>query len=84
MVGSSVGEISAGEFVNSLLDNAEGDSGIVALSVGSVCLHIVKKKTFQQIGSNEGNIYEFFPYFRTSGTILETHLVQFLEISWVR
>lgn len=51
MVGSSVGEVSGGELVGSLLDDTEGDSSIVTVSVGSVGLDNVKKKTFQQIGS---------------------------------
>ena len=49
MVGSSVGEVVAGELVESLLDNSELNASIVAMSVSSVSLDSEKKKTFQHI-----------------------------------
>jgi hypothetical protein len=51
VVGSSVGEVMAGKFVDLSLDNSELNTSIVVSSEGSVLLHSVKKKTFQHVKS---------------------------------
>jgi hypothetical protein len=47
VVGSTVGEVVAGELVGFLSDHTEGNTGVIVLSVSPVSLHSVKKKTFQ-------------------------------------
>ena len=86
MVGSSVGEIMTGKFVDLSLDNSELNASIVVSSEGSVLLHSVKKKTFQHVKFLKNRLfrYEFVPYLRGSGTTSETHLVELLEITSVR